>query len=98
MTEDDIEDHVALSDPDGFEQPMAADSVTTKHLYADGGDGKEKEATTRSHFAGASSDAPANSGIPSAEKQHAINSGTYEGQAMPQSGGRDIPTKQNVEP
>ena len=96
MTEDDIEDHIALTDPEGFEQPLAADAVTTKRVFADGGDGKEKEATLRSHFAGASSDAPANSGIPSAEKQHAVNSDTYEGQTG--AGVRDIPTKQNVEP
>ena len=97
MTEDNIEDHVALSDPDGFAQTTAAASVTGKVLFADGGDGKEKEATLRSHHAGASSDAPANSGIPSAEKQHAVNSDVFEGTETA-SGTRDIPTKQNVEP
>ena len=98
MTEDDIEDHIALSDPDGFEQPRPADSVTGKHLFADGGD-KEKEATTRSHSAGASSEAPASSGIPSAEKQHGINDeGGYEPYQETQMGKRDIPLKQNVEP
>jgi len=68
--EDTIEDQVGLSDPEAFEQTTSGPSVTGKHLYADGGDGAdEKEVTTRSHSAGASSEAPASSGIPSAEKQ-----------------------------
>ncbi len=68
--EDTIEDQVGLTDPAAFEQTTSGESVTGKHLYADGGDGTdEKEVTTRSHSAGASSDAPASSGIPSAEKQ-----------------------------
>ncbi len=99
MTEDDIEDHIALSDPDGFEQPLAADSVTSKHLFADGGDGNEKEATTWSHFAGASSEAPASSGIPSAEKQRSVSDdGGYEPTQETQMGRQDTPHKQNVEP
>jgi len=70
MPDDQIEDHVALTQPEGFEQITTGESVTTKHLFADGGDGKEKEATLRSHHAGASSEAPASSGIPSAKKQN----------------------------
>ena len=70
MVEDNIEDQVGLTEANAFEQTTSGESVTGKHLYADGGDGAdEKEATTLSHSAGASSEAPATSGIPSAEKQ-----------------------------
>lgn len=70
QTQDRIEEHIGLTQADAFEQTPSGESVTGKHLFADGGDGKEKEATVRSHQAGASSDAPASSGIPSAETQH----------------------------
>lgn len=70
MVEDNIEEQVGLTDPEAFEQTTSGTSVTGKHLYADGGDGAdEKEVTIRSHSAGASSEAPASSGIPSAETQ-----------------------------
>ena len=95
---DQIEDHVALTHSDGFAQATSGETVTGKVLLADGGDGKEKEATLRSHHAGASSDAPANSGIPSAEKQHGVNDEGYEPHQETQMGKRDIPIKQNVEP
>jgi hypothetical protein len=68
--EDTIEDEVGLTEANAFEQTTSGESVTGKHLYIDGGDGTdEKEVTTRSHSAGASSEAPASSGIPSAETQ-----------------------------
>ena len=70
MAEDNIEDQVGLTEANGFEQKTSGVSVTGKHLYVDGGDGAdEKEVTRLSHSAGASSEAPANSGIPSAETQ-----------------------------
>ncbi len=73
MPDDPIEQHVGLTEPDAFEQTTSGESVTTKHLYADGGHGQEKEATTRSAHAGASSEAPASSGIPSAKTQHGLS-------------------------
>ena len=45
--EDKIEDHVGVTQSDAFEQATTGESVTTKHLFADGGEGKEKEATLR---------------------------------------------------
>ena len=70
MAEDNIEDQVGLTEANAFEQKTSGVSVTGKHLYVDGGDGAdEKEVTSLSHSAGASSEAPANSGIPSAETQ-----------------------------
>jgi hypothetical protein len=80
QTVDRIEDHVGLTQPDAFEQTTTGDSVTTRHVFADGGDGKEKEVNLRSHHAGASSDAPANSGIPSAEKQHGLKGEAFDRQ------------------
>lgn len=70
IEEDNIEEHIGLTQSDAFEQSRPADTETEARLFADGGDGKEKEATLRSHHAGASSEALASSGIPSAEKQH----------------------------
>ncbi len=96
---DTIEDHVGVTQPDAFEQTTSGESVTGKHLLADGGDGKEKEATTRSHHAGASSEASANSGIPSAEKQHGVKGEAFDQQTdhtpMPD---RVLPRTQNLEP
>lgn len=70
MAEDNIEDQVGLTEANAFEQKTSGVSVTGKHLYVDGGDGAdEKEVTRLSHSTGASSEAPASSGIPSAETQ-----------------------------
>ncbi len=83
---DHIEDHVGLTQPDAFEEANSRDSVTTRHRFSDGGQGSEKEATLFSHHAGASSEAPAGSGIPSAEKQHGVKGEAYDPQvetAMP---------------
>ena len=73
MAIDQIEEHIGLTQPDAFEETTTGESVTGKHIFADGGDGKEKEANLRSHQAGASSEAPAGSGIPSAEKQQSVH-------------------------
>jgi hypothetical protein len=91
------EQHVGLTKPDAFEQTTSDESVTGKHLFADGGHGQEKEAVTLSPHAGASSDAPANSGIPSAERQHSVNQITQpqEGTSLPD---HTLPTHQNLEP
>lgn len=66
---DNIEDHIGLSHSDAFEDTTSGTVETGQRMFVDGGDGEEKEATVRSHHAGASSDAPASSGIPSAMKQ-----------------------------
>jgi len=72
QTVDRIEDHVGVTQPDAFEQTTDGESVTTRHIFADGGDGKEKEAVLNDHQTGASSDAPAGSGIPSAMTQRGV--------------------------
>jgi hypothetical protein len=69
---DQIEEHIGLTQPDAFEETTTGESVTGKRIFADGGHGLEKEANLRSHWAGASSEAPAGSGIPSAEKQRHV--------------------------
>ena len=97
MAEDQIEEHIGLTEADAFEQPRPADTETTKHLFADGGDGKEKEATLRSHHAGASSEAPASSGIPSAEKQHGEKGEAFDEQAETSMAGRAQPATQSTQ-
>ncbi len=92
------EQHIGLTDPDAFEQATDGETVTGKHLFADGGDGKEKEATVRSADAGASSDAPAASGIPSAVKQHGVQNEAVRDTDETPMGGRVQPVKQNLEP
>ena len=96
---DNIEEHIAVTQPDAFLQATTGGSETTKLLVADGGDGKEKEVNLRSHHAGASSEAPANSGIPSAEKQHGVKGEAFDQQTdhtpMPD---RSLPRTQNLEP
>ena len=92
------EEHIGLTDPDAFEITTDAASVTGKHLFADGGDGKEKEATTRSAHAGASSDAPASSGIPSAVKQHGLQNESVADNETTPMGDRAQPVKQNTAP
>jgi hypothetical protein len=95
--EDHIEEHIGLTQPDAFEQFRPADAETTKHLFADGGDGKEKEATLHSHHAGASSDAPASSGIPSAEKQHGQKGEAFDPQAETPMAGHVQPATQSTQ-
>jgi hypothetical protein len=92
------EEHIGLTDPDAFELTTSGETVTTRHLFADGGDGKEKEATVLSEFAGASSDAPASSGIPSAVKQHGVQNEMAADKDETPMGGRVQPLKQNLEP
>ena len=94
---DQIEERIGLTEPDAFEQPLPADTETTKHLFADGGDGKEKEVTLRSHHAGASSDAPASSGIPSAEKQQGDPNASYDKQTETPMAGHSQPATQSTQ-
>ena len=95
--EDHIEEHIGLTQPDAFEQPLPADTETEKHLFADGGDGKEKEVTLRSHHAGASSEAPASSGIPSAEKQHGEKGEAFDKQTETPMAGHVQPATQSTQ-
>ena len=92
-----IEQHVGLVETDAFEITTDGTTETGKRLYADGGDGKEKEATVLSSHAGASSEAPASSGIPSAMTQHGVPLQSSPNAETPMVG-RAIPGKQNVEP
>ncbi len=94
---DNIEDQIGLTQPDAFEQPRPADTETEKRLFADGGDGKEKEATLRSHHAGASSEAPASSGIPSAEKQHGEPGEAFDKQTETPMAGHVQPATQSTQ-
>ena len=94
---DEIEEHIGLTQSDAFEQVRPADTETTKRLFADGGDGKEKEATLRSHHAGASSEAPASSGIPSAEKQHGEPGEAFDRQTETPMAGHVQPATQSTQ-
>ncbi len=98
-----IDEQIALETPDGFEIKTVGESVTGKVLFADGGDGQEKEATERDTIAGASSTAPASSGIPSAMTQQGIHEGRSQDQRTAHMdetpmGNRDIPKRQNLKP
>ena len=92
-----IEDQIGLTQPDAFEQPRPAGTETEKRLFADGGDGKEKEVTLRSHHAGASSEAPASSGIPSAEKQHGEPGEAFDQQTETPMAGHVQPATQSTQ-
>lgn len=94
---DQNEQHIGLTQPDAFEITTDGDTETGKRLYADGGDGKEKEATVRSSHAGASSEAPASSGIPSALTQHGLPGQSAEHDETPMPN-RSIPGKDNLKP
>lgn len=95
--DDQIEDHVGVTQTDAFAQATSGDTITGKVLFADGGDGKEKEATIRSHHAGASSEAPASSGIPSAEKQHGRKGEAFDHQTETSMADRSQPATQSTQ-
>ena len=97
VEKDHIEEHIGLTQPDAFEQVRPADTETEMRLFADGGDGKEKEVTLRSHHAGASSEAPASSGIPSAEKQHGEPGEAFDTQTETPMAGRSQPATQSTQ-
>lgn len=97
QTRDEIEEHIGLTQPDAFEETTLGNSVTGKHLFADGGHGQEKEATLRSHHAGASSEAPAESGIPSAEKQHGVVGEAFDKQTETAMADRSQPATQSTQ-
>ena len=96
------DEQVGLDSPEAFEITTDGTSVTGKRLFADGGDGQEKEVNVQDPVAGASSTAPASSGIPSAMKQQGIATGNVaaEGAAADKTpmADRDIPARQDLEP
>ena len=94
--EDNIEDHIGLTQPDAFETVTSGGRETGKHLFSDGLD-VEKEAIERSHYAGASSEAPASSGIPSAEKQHGIKGEAFDKQTETPMAGHVQPATQSTQ-
>ena len=94
---DQIEDQIGLTQSDATEQTTTGETITGKRLFADGGDGKEKEATLRSHHAGASSEAPASSGIPSAEKQHGVKGEAFDEQTETSMANRSQPATQSTQ-
>ena len=62
-----IEIQVGAAKGGAFAQATTGRVEAVKVLLADSGDGTEKEVTLRSTSAGASSEAPASSGIPSTQ-------------------------------
>lgn len=75
--------NVGLANPaEAFEQTPSAAPVTHTHVIVDGE--RDEEVTTVSPTAGASSEAPASSGIPSAMTQH----NQWSERTDAQSGGR----------
>ena len=62
-----IEIQVGAAKGGAFAQATTGRIEAAEALLADSGDGTEKEATLRSASAGASSEAPASSGIPSTQ-------------------------------
>lgn len=90
-------DHIGAAQPDAFVQATSGEIVTGKRIVADGGDGKEKEVTLRSAHAGASSEAPASSGIPSAEKQHGEKGEAFDKQTETSMADRAQPATQSTQ-
>lgn len=78
MPDNQMEEHIAATQPDAFVQPPGDQGVHGKQIIAEPEDGKEKEAALLSRHAGASSEAPASSGIPSAMRQHSLLEVTEE--------------------
>ncbi len=91
------EQHVGVADPSAAEITTEGERVTGKRLFADGGDGQEKEANLLSSHAGASSEADPSSGIPSAKRQHGVAEVASSQDETP-AGGRTISTRQNTQP
>lgn len=76
-------DGIGLANPvEAFEQKPSASPVTHTHVIVDGE--RDEEVTVLSAAAGASSEAPASSGIPSAMTQH----NQWSEKTTAQSGGR----------
>ena len=103
MPLDDLaEEEIGRESSDAFEISTSGDSVTGAHLFADGGDGLEKEVVILDPAAGASSSAPASSGIPSAMRQQAIHDGlpaaSSERNDQTTMADRTIPMREDTKP
>ncbi len=98
MPDNQIEEHIAATQPDAFAQPSGDQGVHGKIIIADPKDGKEKEATLLSHHAGASSEAPASSGIPSAMTQQGLRREAVAEQETLAAANRTISTTEDTAP
>ena len=98
----DVEEHVGVTRPDAFEQTTDDMRTTGRHLFADPNDGKEKEVNILDPVAGASSEAPPNSGIPSAMTQHGVRRRAVEDEEDSEDvtpmANRVEPMRQDLEP
>ena len=97
------EEQIATENADAFEITTSGESVTGKRLFADGGDGQEKEANVTDPVAGASSAATASSGIPSAVRQQRIAAEADDAPAFAEQdetpmADREIPVQQDLKP
>ncbi|MDQ2799427.1 MAG: hypothetical protein M3Y13_07275 [Armatimonadota bacterium] len=90
---------ILTSDPDNsFVQTTSGESVSRHQQIVDLNDPVEKESVSHHPVAGASSEAPASSGIPSAMTQQAIRAGGDVASEQASIADHEIPTRQNVEP
>lgn len=96
--EETVEEQIGTETADAFEITTEGASVTGKRLYADGGDGQEKEVNILSQHAGASSDAPAESGIPSAMAQSGSQRNAVADREDTPMPDRVQPTRQDLTP
>jgi hypothetical protein len=95
------EEQIALESPDGFEITTTGETVSGARIFVDGGN--VKEADMLDPTAGASSSAPASSGIPSAMRQQGIHTGRDFSQVTEHTeetpmGDRTIPMHQDTKP
>lgn len=94
-----MSEEILTSDPDNsFIQTTSGESVSRHQQVVDLNDPVEKESVSHHPVAGASSEAPASSGIPSAMTQQAIRAGGDVASGEASVADHEIPTRQNVEP
>lgn len=97
MTIEPIEDQIGVDNPeDAFEQATSGGSVTTQHQFVDGD--RDKEVIILDQRAGASSTAPANSGIPSAMIQNSTRKNVTPPNDYTPMPDRIIPRIQDMKP
>lgn len=95
-----MSEEILTTDPENsFVQATSGESVTRHQRVVDLNDPVDKETVSHHPVAGASSEAPASSGIPSAMRQEAIRAGGDAASENDTSvANYEIPTRQNVEP
>ena len=76
-------------------QTTEGESVTNMHRYT--AEGEDLELTERNPITGASSEAPAGSGVPSADKQRGLKVQATEPQDETPLAGRTQPATQNTQ-